>query len=216
MTDNITRKKFLKLSGAATVAGLLSASLPLRAQTNDLLHRPIHSTGEMIPAVGLGTASDGFGRQSTTAQYEQRRNAIKALIDNGGTVIDTSPTYRGAEQVVGRALEDLGMRDRCFLATKTSIYGKQDGIEQNERSFEALRTDRFDLLQVHNLKDTDDHLETLAALKAEGKIRYLGITHVRSRLNNEAVGFIEKYKPDFIQCQYNIYARFMRIIGSKK
>ena len=161
----------------------------------------------MIPAVGLGTASDGFGRQNSSAQYQQRRNAIAALINGGGTVIDTSPTYRGAEQVVGRALEELGMRDQCFLATKTSIYGKQDGIRQNERSFKALRTGSFDLLQVHNLKDTDDHLETLNGLKQDGKIRYLGITHVRSRLNNQAVGFIENNRLDFIQCQYNMFDR---------
>lgn len=207
ISNNITRKKFLKLSGAAVGAGLLSANLPLNAQVNDLLHRPIHSTGEMIPAVGLGTASDGFGRMATTAQYEQRRDAVAALINNGGTVIDTSPTYRGAEAVVGRALEELGMRDRCFLATKTSIFGKQDGVEQNERSYQALRVDSFDLLQVHNLKDTDDHLDTLNGLKQDGKIRYLGITHVRSRLNDQAAGFIENNKLDFIQCQYNMMDR---------
>lgn len=206
MKENITRKEFLKLTAAAAATTALG-SLPLKAQTSDLLHRPIHSTGEMIPAIGLGTASDGFGRQNSAAQYQQRRDAIAALINGGGSVIDTSPTYRGAEAVVGRALEDLGMRDRCFLATKTSIYGQSDGIRQNERSFEALRTDHFDLLQVHNLKDTDDHLETLAELKESGKIRYLGITHVRSRLNRQAVGFIEKYKPDFIQCQYNMADR---------
>ena len=206
----ITRKNFMKLGGAAIGAGLLPTGLlgnAVRAQSNQLLHRPIHSTGEMIPAVGLGTASDGFGRAGTAALYEQRKNAVDALIKNGGTVIDTSPTYRGAEAVVGRALNDLGVRDRCFLATKTSIYGKQEGIEQNDRSFEALQTGTFDLLQVHNLKDTDDHLETLSELKKNGKIRYLGITHVRARLNNEAVGFIEKYKPDFIQCQYNMLDR---------
>lgn len=211
LTDGqITRKKFLKLGGAAIGAGLLPTGIlgsAARAQSSELLHRPIHSTGEMIPAVGLGTASDGFGRAGTAAQYEQRKNAVDALIKNGGTVIDTSPTYRGAEAVVGRALQDLGVRDKCFLATKTSIYGKQEGIDQNDRSFEALQTGTFDLLQVHNLKDTDDHLETLSGLKNDGKIRYLGITHVRARLNNEAVGFIEKYKPDFIQCQYNMFDR---------
>jgi aryl-alcohol dehydrogenase-like predicted oxidoreductase len=202
----ITRKKFLKLTGAAAMSSLLP-SIATQAQTSDLLHRPIHSTGETVPVIGLGTASDGFGRQGSDGEYEQRRNAIAAFFNNGGTVIDTSPTYRGAEAVVGRALEELGMRERCFLATKTSIYGKQEGIRQNAASFEYLRTGKFDLLQVHNLKDTDDHLETLNALKEQGKIRYLGITHVRSRLNNEAVGFIERNKLDFIQCQYNMLDR---------
>lgn len=206
MPDTITRKKFLKLAGAATISAMLPGS-GANAQSSDILHRPIHTTGEMIPAVGLGTASDGFGRQGTAAQYEQRRNAIAALINNGGTVIDTSPTYRGAEAVVGRALDELGMRDQCFLATKTSIYGQQDGVRQNEASFDYLRTGTFDLLQVHNLKDTDDHLETIYGLREEGKIRYVGITHVRSRLNNEAADFMEKYDLDFIQCQYNMLDR---------
>ncbi|MDG1708904.1 MAG: aldo/keto reductase [Emcibacteraceae bacterium] len=206
MTDNFTRKEFLKLSGAAIGASLLPIGVS-KAQDMNLLHRPIHSTGEMIPAVGLGTASDGFGRMSNPQDYEKRRNAIAALLDNGGTVIDTSPTYRGAEAVVGRALDELGRRDECFLATKTSIYGKQDGVRQNEVSYEQLRTNKFDLLQVHNLKDTDDHLETINALKEDGKVRYVGITHVRSRLNNDSVRFIENNKLDFIQCQYNMLDR---------
>ncbi|MBT6031828.1 MAG: aldo/keto reductase [Kordiimonadaceae bacterium] len=209
MTD-ISRKEFLKLSGAAIASGALASSgldSIANAQSRELLHRPIHSTGEMIPAVGLGTASDGFGRMSSNDDYIRRRNAIDALLSNGGTVIDTSPTYRGAEAVVGRALDDLNKRDQCFLATKTSIFGKDDGIEQNARSYNALKTNSFDLLQVHNLKDTDDHLETINALKAEGKVRYVGITHVRSRLNNEAVHFIEDNKLDFIQCQYNMMDR---------
>ena len=208
--SNVTRKQFLKLGAAAVGTSMLPNSLlsvSSLAQESEILHRPIHSTGEMIPVVGLGTASDGFGRQGTTEQYEQRKRAIEALLNNGGSVIDTSPTYRGAEAVVGRALDDLGMRDQCFLATKTSIYGKQAGVSQNDESFELLRTGTFDLLQVHNLKDTDDHLETLMDLKSQGKIRYLGITHVRSRLNNEAADFIEKYDLDFIQCQYNLFDR---------
>ncbi|MDG1437657.1 MAG: aldo/keto reductase [Emcibacteraceae bacterium] len=209
-SKDLNRKEFLKLGGAAIGAGLLSSSLfsnQAIAQSSELLHRPIHSTGEMIPAVGLGTASDGFGRMSNSADYQKRRGAIAALIENGGTVIDTSPTYRGAEAVVGRALDELKMRDRCFLATKTSIFGKQDGVEQNDRSYRELKTNKFDLLQVHNLKDTEAHLETINALKDAGKVRYVGITHVRSRLNDEAANFIESVPLDFIQCQYNMLDR---------
>lgn len=208
--NHITRKKFLKLGASAFGAGILSTSIlggVAKAQNNDLLHRPIHSTGEMVPAIGLGTASGAFGSPNNDEDFVIRRNAVAALLNNGGTVIDTSPTYRNAEAVVGRALDELGMRDKCFLATKTSIFGKKEGIEQNLRSYQALRTDRFDLLQVHNLKDTDDHLETLNDLKEQGKIRYLGITHVRSSYNEDAVKFIENNKLDFIQCQYNILDR---------
>ena len=203
----ISRKEFLKLSGAAVGAGIIANSglgSLANAQSSDLLHRPIHSTGQMIPAVGLGTAMT-FGDLSE--DFNQRKNAIAALFREGGTVIDTSPTYSNAEIVVGRALDELGMRDQCFLATKISIMGKQEGIDQNKKSFEDLRTEKIDLLQVHNLRDTDAHLETINALRAEGKVGLVGITHFRDNLNDEAVKVIENNKIDFIQCHYNLINR---------
>ena len=206
-TKNLTRKEFLKLSGAATAAGLIASTgitSAVKAQSDELLHRPIHSTGEMIPAVGLGTAMT-FGDLSE--DFNQRKNAIAALFREGGTVIDTSPTYSDAEQVVGRALDELGMRDQCFLATKISIQGKKAGVDQNTKSFMDLRTDKIDLLQVHNLRDTDEHLETINMLRDEGKVGLVGITHFRDNLNDEAVKVIENNKIDFIQCHYNLLNR---------
>lgn len=206
---DITRKEFLKLSGAALGTSILASSgigNLAQAQTNDLLHRPIHSTGEMIPAVGLGTALE-FGTFNNDAEFMVRRNAIETLFKEGGSVIDTSPTYREAEIVVGRALDELGARDKCFLATKISISGKQAGIDQNARSAKDLRGDKYDLLQVHNLRDTQAHLETINALKDAGKVRYVGITHFRENMNAGLVKAIETYKLDFIQCQYNLLDR---------
>ncbi|MCC3860379.1 aldo/keto reductase [Pseudemcibacter aquimaris] len=204
MTD-LTRKEFLKLTGAAAATGALAATglgaSVANAQSSDLLHRPIHSSGEMIPAVGLGTAMT-FGDLSQ--DFNQRKNAIAALFREGATVIDTSPTYSNAEQVVGRALDELGARDKCFLATKISIMGKQEGIDQNNKSFEDLRTNKMELLQVHNLKDTDAHLDTINGLREEGKVKYVGITHFRDSLNDEAAKVIENNKIDFIQCHYNL------------
>lgn len=204
---DLTRKEFLKLSGAAVGSGLLAGmglGRSANAQASELLHRTIHSTGEKIPAVGLGTALE-FGDLS--ADFSKRKGAIEALFREGGTVIDTSPTYADAEKIVGRALDELGARDKCFLATKTSISGKQAGIDQNTQSFEDLRTNRFDLLQVHNLRDTEAHLETIYGLKDEGKVRYAGITHFRESQNDEAVKVIETHKLDFMQCQYNLLDR---------
>jgi|TARA_R110002096_G_scaffold309403_4_gene504127 aryl-alcohol dehydrogenase-like predicted oxidoreductase len=205
---NMTRKEFLKLSGAAAGAGLLATTglaSSASAQSSDLLHRTIHSTGEQIPAVGLGTALE-FG--DITADFNKRKNAIEALFREGGTVIDTSPTYSDAEKIVGRALDELGARDKCFLATKTSVRGgKQDGIDQNTQSFKDLKTNRFDLLQVHNLRGTEEHLETINALKEDGKVRYVGITHFRDSQNEEAAKVIENNKIDFIQCHYNLLNR---------
>ncbi|MDG1857648.1 MAG: aldo/keto reductase [Emcibacteraceae bacterium] len=203
--SDLTRKEFLKLTGAAATAGVLASTgigSVARAQASDLLHRKIHSTGEMIPAVGLGTAQT-FG--DLTQDFNKRKGAIEALFREGATVIDTSPTYSDAEDVVGRALDELGMRDQCFLATKTSVRGsKQDGIDQNTQSFKDLKTNKFDLLQVHNLRGTEEHLETINALREEGKVRYAGITHFRDNQNDEVVKIIENNKLDFIQCHYNL------------
>jgi len=206
---DLTRKEFLKLSGAAAGAGLLAGTgfgNIANAQSSDLLHRTIHSTGEQIPAVGLGTALE-FGTFASDAEFMLRRNAIETLFKEGGTVIDTSPTYREAEIVVGRALDELGMRDKCFLATKISISGQQAGVDQNAQTQKDLRTNHFDLLQVHNLRDTEAHLETINAMKADGKVRYVGITHFRENRNAGLVEAIEKYDVDFIQCQYTMIAR---------
>lgn len=205
--SNMTRKEFLKLTGAAAGAGVLASTgfgNIANAQSSELLHRPIHSTGEMIPAVGLGTAQT-FGDLSE--DFNKRKNAIEALFREGGTVIDTSPTYSDAEKVVGRALDELGARDKCFLATKTSIMGKQAGVDQNTQSYTDLKTDKFDLLQVHNLRDTDAHLDTINGLREEGKVRLVGITHFRDSQNDDAVKVIENHKIDFIQCHYNLLNR---------
>jgi aryl-alcohol dehydrogenase-like predicted oxidoreductase len=205
--NNLTRKEFLKLSGIAAGAGILAThglGSTSYAKPSELLHRTIHSTGEKIPAVGLGTAKT-FGDLS--ADFKQRKNAIAALLREGGTVIDTSPTYGDAELIVGRALDELNARDQCFLATKTSIRGKQAGIEQNIQSYKDLRTNKFELLQVHNLKDTDAHLKSINELRQNGKVRYVGITHFRERLNDDAVKVMQNNKIDFIQCQYNLLDR---------
>ena len=206
--NEITRKDFLKLSGAAAGLGMLATNGLIgsaRAKSSELLHRTIHSTGEKIPAVGLGTALE-FG--DLTADFNKRKSAIEALFREGGSVIDTSPTYSDAEKIVGRALDELGARDKCFLATKISVRGdKQDGIDQNVQSYKDLKTNRFDLLQVHNLRGTQAHLETINALKEEGKVRYAGVTHFRDSQNEEAAKVIENNKIDFIQCHYNLLNR---------
>lgn len=209
MKENYTRKEFLKLSGAAVGAGLFSTSIAgsiAKAQSSDLLHRRIPVSGEMIPAVGLGTAQT-FGDLSE--DFMARRNTIETLFAEGGTVIDTAPTYSDAEIVVGRALDELGARDKCFLATKTSLRGgdKQAGIDQNTQSFIDLKTDKFDLLQVHNHRGTDIHLETINELKADGKVRYSGLTHSNNSLNDQAVDVMEAGKIEFLQCQYNMFDR---------
>ena len=209
MSKNIiTRKEFLKLGATAFGVGALATTGLGRtalAQGN-ILHRQIPSTGEMIPAVGLGTALE-FGTYANDDEFMLRRNTIEALLTNGGSVIDTSPTYRSAEHVVGRALDELGMRDKAFLATKISISGQEAGVQQNNQSAIDLRTDHYELLQVHNLRDTAKHMETIHGLKEKGKVKYVGITHFRENRNEDLVKAMEEFPVDFIQCQYNILDR---------
>lgn len=208
----MSRKEFLKLTAGLVGAGALMSSglgrLALGQSENkgDMLKRPIPSSGEMIPAVGLGTALE-FGTFKNDEEFMVRRNAVQALLDNGGTVIDTSPTYREAEIVVGRALDELGMRDKAFLATKISISGQDAGIRQNTQSKSDLRTDHFELLQVHNLRDTAKHMETINKMREAGKVKYVGITHFRKNRNDDLVQAMKDYPVDFIQCQYNILDR---------
>ena len=203
-----SRKEFLQLGIGALGASVLASSGIGRMAIGQegMLRRPIHSSGEYIHAVGLGTALE-FGTYDTQEEFMMRRNAIEALLTNGGSVIDTSPTYRRAEHVVGRALDELGMRDKAFLATKISIPGQDDGVRQNTQSAIDLRSDKYELLQVHNLRDTAKHMETIMGLKEKGKVKYTGITHFRENRNEDLVKAMEEFPVDFIQCQYNILDR---------
>lgn len=210
-TPRLSRKEFLKLSAATMAGGMMMTSGVGRAmmnqnQSSDLLMRPIPSSGEMIPAVGLGTAQT-FGQPENDEAFNQRKEVINTLLNEGGTVIDTSPTYSNAEAVVGRALDELGRRDEAWLATKISISGKQAGIDQNKQSYSDLKTNKFELLQVHNLRDTEAHMATIMALKEEGRVQYTGITHFRESANDPLTDAMLKYPVDFIQCQYNMIDR---------
>src|ERR1700732_5099362 len=141
-----------------------------------MMTRPIPSTGEAMPVIGLGTwrafdvGSDETGRRPL-------RQVLQRLLDDGGRIIDTSPMYGRAEEVTGDLLAESGARPRSFLATKVWTTGRERGIEQMRRSAQLLRTEVIDLVQIHNLVDWRTHLATLRRMKEEGGIRYIGITH---------------------------------------
>ncbi len=211
MTDRfrkITRQRFLQLTlGAVGAGAALSLGVsPLGAAPGKQRTRIIPKSGEALPVVGLGTAQS-FGYASDPADFNLRVEILRTLIEAGGKVIDTSPTYGSAEAVVGRALARLGMRDRSFIATKISTYGKQDGIDQHRGSVRDLKTPNFDLLQVHNLKDTDLHLETIRDLKEQGRVRYVGITHFRDHAYDGLAKVMSAEKLDFAQFNYSIISR---------
>jgi aryl-alcohol dehydrogenase-like predicted oxidoreductase len=175
-------------------------------QAPDLRMRPIPSSGERIPVVGIGTAR----RYDVGISVEERRSlgdTLKLFSELGGQVVDTAPSYGNAESVVGDLVDELAIRDRLFLATKVRAEGQAAGRDQIEDSFRRLRTGRFDLLQVHNLRDTDTQLATLRALKAEGRVRYIGVTTSSSRQYDEFVDVMEREDLDFIQVDYSLATR---------
>jgi len=173
------------------------------ARAADRILRPIPKTGEAIPAVGLGTwqAFDVAGDGAGTAQA---REALKALVELGGRVIDSSPMYGSAETVSGQLAEELGARSKLFVATKVWTSGKQAGIRQMEDSMRKLRVERLDLMQVHNLLDAGTHLATLREWKKAGRVRYLGVTHYHAGAHRDLERAIKPGDVDFVQVNYSL------------
>src|SRR4030095_54227 len=168
--------------------------------------RPIPVSGEMIPVGGLGT-----WRTFDAGNSKERRAALlevlKTLVQKGASVIDSSPMYGISEAVVGDLSGQLNIRSNLFLATKVWTSGKEEGISQMNQSFGKMRTDKMDLMQVHNLVDVHTHLKTLRSWKDQGKIKYFGITHYVPSAYPEMMSLIKTEKPDFVQCCYNIATR---------
>jgi aryl-alcohol dehydrogenase-like predicted oxidoreductase len=154
-----------------------SAALPgsLLAQRGQILTRKIPSTGEEIPVIGIGTARR-YSPPAGSPERAELKEVIRLFVEGGGKVIDTAPSYERAEPVVGELVADLTNRSSLFLATKVGANGKDAGLREIEQSFKNLRTDKIDLIAVHNLRDTATQLATLRALKGQGRIRYIGVT----------------------------------------
>lgn len=172
----------------------------------DMLKRIIPSTGEEIAAVGLGTWR-GFDIGGGTAERAPRRAVLETLLDSGASVIDSSPMYGRAEQVTGDLLADMSRREEAFIATKVWTQGGRQGIREMEDSFRLLRTDRIDLMQVHNLVDWRTHLEPMRAWKAEGRLRYTGYTHYRPHAFEDLMDSVRTEPVDFLQFCYSIDER---------
>ncbi len=167
-----------------------------------MLTRTIPSSGELLPAIGVGTW-DRFDVAPSDPKRAQLSQVLSELFAAGGRLIDSSPMYRRSEGVVGGLLAGLPP-SKPFLATKVWIQGREEGVEQMNRSFELMRTDRMDLMQVHNLLDWRAHLKTLQAWKAEGRIRYLGITHYTESGHAELESVMGAAPWDFVQLNYSL------------
>ena len=164
--------------------------------------RAIPSTGEKLPVIGCGTYL-GFDVSIGSAGYHRLPGVLSALFSVGGTVLDSSPMYGRAEEVVGKLLTSRD-RDRAFLATKVWTRGRTGGIAQMERSLQLMGADRIDLMQVHNLLDWRVHLDTLAGWKRDGRTRYVGVTHYTSSAFADLAAVMESTAIDFVQLNYSL------------
>jgi len=194
--------KRLAAMGALIAGGAGSA----RGASAPLVQRTIPISGEPLPAVGLGTYRT-FDVGASAAERAPLAEVLRVFVQSGGTVIDSSPMYGRAEGVVGDLAAELAITQSLFLATKVWTTGRDAGIRQMEESFRLLRTDRIDLMQVHNLLDLSTHLRTLREWKAAGKIRYLGITHYHKGAYGQVEQLLRTGDYDFLQINYSIRER---------
>ncbi len=193
--------------GMAALAAASADNLGLGgAQTAPLITRPIPSSGESLPVIGVGTWQT-FDVGAGMAERAPREAVLAELVALGGRVIDSSPMYGSSEQVVGEIADKLGLRPKLFVATKVWTSGKRRGIEQMEDSMTKLRAKPIDLLQVHNLVDVETHLATLAEWKRTGRVRYVGITHYTAGAHADVERVAAAHPVDFIQINYSVGER---------
>ena len=189
------------LLGAAAAAAASALPGRLFAQAGDLIRKPIPSTGERLPVIGLGSARR-YEEATSAEDLASLRETLQRFQALGGKVVDTAPVYGTAEPTIGTLLEKVSGRESLFLATKVSIRGRESGVKQIEQSFRNLRTSKIYLIAVHNLRDTDVHLETLRGLKQAGRIRYVGITTSFDGQYNDFESVMKRETLDFIQIDY--------------
>ena len=207
-----SRRQFLAISsalGGFVLAGgygsVGSAEAPVPRA--GLHRRKIPSSGETVPVIGMGT-SGSFQIPAGGAEYQALREVLKRFVGGGGALIDTAPTYGNAEDILGSLLRENGLRPRTFIATKLSgVSGREEGREQFASTLKRLGTDRVELLQVHNLGDWKTQIEVARQLKAEGKVKYVGLTHYVESAQDELSEAVQSSRPDFLQINYSVTHR---------
>jgi aryl-alcohol dehydrogenase-like predicted oxidoreductase len=204
------RREWLGLTLAAGGAVTLNPRLLRLLQQGQLIQRPVPGTGEMLPVIGLGSSAT-FSRAARGEDTDALREVLKALVDGGGRVFDTAPGYGASEEVAGGLAHELGITDRIFWATKVNVAGRGDGKAdpaaaraQIESSFEKFGVQTVDLIQVHNLGDVPTQLAILKDLKAQGRIRYLGVTTTSGSRYEDIMDVMRNEPLDFIGIDYAV------------
>lgn len=196
------RRTFLSSAAAFAVVAALPRSA--RAQTaagNALITAKIPGADRELPVIGIGTARR-YADPDGEAELAALKATIARFVELGGQVIDTAPSYGKAEQVIGQLVQELGVRDRLFLATKVGVNNREEGVAEIEQSFARLRTRQIDLIAVHNLRDIDNQLAILRDLKAAGRIRALGATTSTDRQYPAFEAMMRRQALDVIQVDY--------------
>jgi aryl-alcohol dehydrogenase-like predicted oxidoreductase len=202
-------RRHILSTALATAAGLTWLARHASAASNStepLSTRAIPSTGEKIPAIGMGT-SGSFEVGTSASERDPLREVLKRFFAGGGKLIDTAPSYGSAEDVLGELLREAGLTPKVFLATKLSSFGREAGLAQFKKSLARLQMGKVDLLQVHNLRDWRTQFDLAKELKAQGKVRYTGITHYVESAHEEIAEVMQAVKPDFVQINYSVISR---------
>jgi len=197
----VTRRTIVR-GGLGAAAAIAAPLRMVTAQADDLIRRTIPSTGEALVALGVGT--NRFGVGDSAEARAPLRETLATFHALGGQLIDTSEEYGSSEVVLGELLEDLGLGDEMFIATKVRRFGREEGARIIERSFDRFDRQRLDLVQVHDLIDFETQIETLRALKAEGRIGYTGMTTAGDEHPVEFERLMRTETVDFVQLSYSI------------
>ena len=199
----VGRRTLLKAALAAASLPALSSVAQARPAA---ITRPIPSSGEPLPVIGMGTMGT-FDVSGSAEEIARLTEVLQAFFDNGGALVDSSPMYGNAEARFGDVLQHVTRKDALFAATKVWTEGKQQGIDEMYRSMGRMRVTTMDLMQIHNLKDWRTQIETLRDWKADGKIRYIGVTTSHGRRHDELIDAMKQVDFDFVQFTYNIAER---------
>lgn len=196
----LSRRQFMELSCVLTSGLVLPGSVFASVRQ---IRKTIPKSKEKIPVIGMGT-SRTFDANNDPELLKRLQQVTQTFFDMGGGMIDSSPMYGSSQEIIGKLLPKVKGKKNLFSATKVWTEGKEEGAEQMEMSRQLWGVKRFDLMQIHNLVDWETHLETLKQMKADGKIRYIGITTSHGRYHGALKNILKKHDFDFVQLSYNI------------
>ncbi len=206
----LSRREWIGTTMGAAGALMFNPRILEALREGEMIRRAVPSTGEMLPAVGLGSSAT-FSRVARSEDVTALREVLRAMVDGGATVFDTAPSYGASEQVAGDISNELGIADEIFWATKVNVVPRGESSadpraarEQIHSSFQKFRQETIDLIQVHNLADIPVQLEILKELKREGQIRYIGVTSTNNSRYEDLAQVMRDEPIDFIGVGYAV------------